>query len=116
MERKEINKRMRADKNTIMNDKSEIFGLCKCKMRFHKFCRREERDTEDRLSPEKSIHLTPTRALVEPPASTLVALPVLILIALQAGNPPHFFTKICSYYKGKPHPYSHGRICMCLAK
>ena len=37
-----------------MNDRSEIFGSCKCKTRFHRFKRKNARDTEDGCkSPEK---------------------------------------------------------------
>ena len=37
-----------------MNDRSEIFGSCKCKTKFHRFKRKNAQDTEDGCkNPEK---------------------------------------------------------------
>ena len=45
-ERKAINTAWRRKRNSIMNDCSDIFGCCKCKTIFHRFKRKNARDTE----------------------------------------------------------------------
>ena len=37
-ERREILHRMRNEPQSIINDRSEIYGACKCNTRFHKLC------------------------------------------------------------------------------
>ena len=44
-ERREILHRFKTDRKNVVNDNSEIFGACKCWGRFHKFTRRQNKDT-----------------------------------------------------------------------
>ena len=54
VERKEILKRMRTNKQTLINDNSDIYSSCKCEGRFHKFTRKLEIETlRTRLSQKK---------------------------------------------------------------
>ena len=45
--RKEICRRWRRNKRSLINDKSEIFGSCKCKTKLHRFLRGNEAETDD---------------------------------------------------------------------
>ena len=45
IERREILHRFKTDRKKVINDNSEIFGACKCWGRFHKFTRRQNKNT-----------------------------------------------------------------------
>ena len=52
VEQKEICRRWRRKKRSLINDKSDIFGSSKCKTKFHRFLRGNEADTDDVHSTE----------------------------------------------------------------
>ena len=53
VERKEIAKRWRTDKKSLINDRSEMFGSCKCKTRFHRFILDDNAGTDDEFNSER---------------------------------------------------------------
>lgn len=56
MERKEIAKKWRTDKKSLINDRSEIFGSCKCRTRFHRFTFGKYAGTDEEFNSERDSH------------------------------------------------------------
>jgi len=71
-ERKEICKRWRECKGLLMNKKSEIYGSCTCKTRFHRLQRRNSNGTDDGHVPENCHDDFPPTEDTSPDYSTIV--------------------------------------------